>query len=247
MPLYVLAVFCFEHVGFEQFLCEHFATSHQFFKVDIKNAKSCGERGVCRPKLHQSIDAWSRYSGVCDVVFIVSNDRLPISSVVGQEARRILVPLLTLNGSLPQGSPASPVLANLALVGVDELLAEMCRHNGWRFTRYADDITISGVDGTPPEGVVDSVERICRQHNYSLNPKKTNCIHMATKVRVLGLLVHGNELRLPKSLRNRVRSANYRFELLRANERELSVSSRDLGLLSYAGGLERFNLLQQDN
>lgn len=161
------------------------------------------------------------------------------------EARKILVPLLTLNQSLPQGSPASPVLANLALVGVDESLAEMCRREGLRFTRYADDITISGVDRIPPDGLVDSVEEICRQHTYSLNPKKTSSILVPTKVRVLGLLVHGNELRLPKSLRNRVRSAQYRFELSRAYENELSVSARDLGLLSYAGALERFNLQQE--
>ena len=44
---------------------------------------------------------------------------------------------------LPQGSPASPALTNVACIRLDRRLSKYAINNGWRFTRYADDLTFS--------------------------------------------------------------------------------------------------------
>ena len=48
------------------------------------------------------------------------------------------------NGALPQGSPASPILSNIVLQDFDYKFNIWCRHNGLTYTRYADDLLISG-------------------------------------------------------------------------------------------------------
>ena len=44
---------------------------------------------------------------------------------------------------LPQGSPASPALTNAACLRLDRRLAGWAEKHGWRYTRYADDLTFS--------------------------------------------------------------------------------------------------------
>ena len=47
------------------------------------------------------------------------------------------------NGTLPQGSPLSPVLANMVCDILDRRLRKFCNMHRCSFTRYVDDITIS--------------------------------------------------------------------------------------------------------
>ena len=44
---------------------------------------------------------------------------------------------------LPQGSPASPALTNALSLRLDRRLSQYADSNGWRYTRYADDLTFS--------------------------------------------------------------------------------------------------------
>lgn len=59
------------------------------------------------------------------------------------DVARIITRIVTINGSLPQGSPASMTLANLVLPVVDSTL-EKLEQSGLICTRFVDDISISG-------------------------------------------------------------------------------------------------------
>jgi len=52
--------------------------------------------------------------------------------------------LCCLDGTLPQGAATSPVLANLVCKRMDDQFYRFCRKRGLRYTRYSDDIAISG-------------------------------------------------------------------------------------------------------
>jgi len=47
----------------------------------------------------------------------------------------------------PQGSPISPYLTNVGMFDVDRMIASYCKKNGIFFTRYADDMLFSIIDG----------------------------------------------------------------------------------------------------
>ena len=60
------------------------------------------------------------------------------------EALDAAVRLTTRDNQLPQGSPASCFLANLALDSPDRRIDALCRRHGLTYTRYVDDLAISG-------------------------------------------------------------------------------------------------------
>lgn len=57
---------------------------------------------------------------------------------------KILCQLTTLEFELPQGTPTSPYLSNLALNNLDYRFFNLCKKNGLTYSRYFDDISISG-------------------------------------------------------------------------------------------------------
>ncbi|MDO7203903.1 reverse transcriptase domain-containing protein [Paraclostridium bifermentans] len=52
--------------------------------------------------------------------------------------------LLTYKGVLPQGAPSSPCIANVIMINIDLRLDGLAKRINSNYTRYADDITISG-------------------------------------------------------------------------------------------------------
>src|SRR5690606_10313195 len=52
-------------------------------------------------------------------------------------------PILAQRRVLPQGAPTSPLLANLAVFGMDREIMEIATEHDLVYTRYADDIALS--------------------------------------------------------------------------------------------------------
>ena len=62
---------------------------------------------------------------------------------------------------LPQGAPTSPALTNTLCLRLDRRLAGLARKLGWRYTRYADDLTFSlpaGHTGPPRVGTLAGLD-----------------------------------------------------------------------------------------
>lgn len=72
--------------------------------------------------------------------------RTLINNRVPEELAREIttIAILPRDNHLPQGSPLSPFLANLYCKPLDKRLFTLCKSNSLKYTRYADDITISG-------------------------------------------------------------------------------------------------------
>ena len=106
-------------------------------------------------------------------------------------------------GSLPQGAPTSPHLANLAFFDGDEWLANLAKKHKLSYTRYADDMTFSG-NGLP-DGFEDLVEQIVRRTGYHLAGEKTKRMGRHQCQKVTGLVVNEG-VRLPRNQRRRLRA-----------------------------------------
>lgn len=114
--------------------------------------------------------------------------------------------------ALPQGAPTSPGLTNTLCLRLDQRLSGLAQHLGWRYTRYADDLTFSlpaGHKGKPNLGaLLGSVRRTVADEGFQLHPDKTRVARSGSRQKVTGLVVNGSEApRVPRSLRRQLRAA----------------------------------------
>ena len=93
---------------------------------------------------------------------------------------------------LPQGAPTSAALANLCAFRMDTRIAGLARALGARYTRYADDIVLSG-DMTLRH-VADRVEAriggFALDEGFALNHRKTRCVTRARRQQVCNIVVN---------------------------------------------------------
>lgn len=108
-----------------------------------------------------------------------------------EEQANILTRLVTLNWSLPQGAPTSPYLANLAVNNLDYRFYNLSKANNLIYTRYFDDISISG--NRRLESLVLTFLSIIQGEGYKNNPNKQKLYCPSESKEITGLiLVNGS-------------------------------------------------------
>lgn len=131
--------------------------------------------------------------------------------------------LCTLSGGLPQGAPTSPYLSNLLTKQLDQQLFEYCRDNGsLRYTRYADDISISG--SFEPRDVISKVYKMIECNGLVPNKAKTHVIGPNMQQNVTGIVVN-KKLQVPKTYRKRIRSDVYYIRKYGVDEHTARISA----------------------
>src|SRR3954468_15286748 len=97
---------------------------------------------------------------------------------------------------LPQGAPTSPALTNTLGLRLDRRLGGLARKLGWRYTRYADDLTFSlpaDHQGPPNLGkLMGVVRRIVEEEGFGVNLEKTRVARKGGRQTVTGLVVNGD-------------------------------------------------------
>ncbi len=120
---------------------------------------------------------------------------------------------------LPQGAPTSPALTNTLCLRLDRRLAGLARSQGWRYTRYADDLTFSlPMGGRSPAKarvgtLIGSARRIVEDEGFAVNADKTRVLRRGSQQKVTGLVVNGDgPPRVPRTLRRQLRAAIHNLE-----------------------------------
>ena len=103
-----------------------------------------------------------------------------------REAKRFQSP------HLPQGAPTSPALANLCAFRFDLRLQALAESFGGRYTRYADDLTISGGRrlARTAERLEAQVGAIAFEEGFRINHRKTRIMRSSTRQMVTGVVVN---------------------------------------------------------
>lgn len=105
------------------------------------------------------------------------------------------------NGTLPQGAPTSPALANFFLIELDHQVEEFAASHSLDYTRYADDITLSSSCDflkARRKMVMTFLRSILANYGLSLNPKKTKLMPYYQRQMVTGILVNNAQPALPR-------------------------------------------------
>ena len=93
---------------------------------------------------------------------------------------------------LPQGAPTSPFLANLAAFRLDRRLRGLASALDVTYSRYADDIAISGSARAMRDGsrLRSAIGEIAREEGFALNARKSRLARSSGRQRVCGIVVN---------------------------------------------------------
>ncbi len=90
---------------------------------------------------------------------------------------------------LPQGSPASPALANHVSFTLDRRLSALANSLGAYYSRYADDLSFSG-DNHIVGSLLKVVPQIVRDEGFAVNRAKTRLMSNTSRQMVTGVVVN---------------------------------------------------------
>ena len=169
-----------------------FAAAHAGREVVIRIDLQAFFASVSRPR----VAAIFRSAGYPDVIArmlaALCTHRTP-RAVLAAAPSREWSELAQLRGAhLPQGAPTSGALANLAAYGIDVRVAALAARLGATYTRYADDLVLSGdrALARAASSIVGRIGAIAHDEGFAVNFKKTRVMTAADRQRVTGLVVN---------------------------------------------------------
>ncbi len=118
----------------------------------------------------------------------------------------ILTTLCCREDVLPQGAPTSPALSNIVMKSFDDYFGKWCEERNFSYTRYCDDITVSG-DNSVYSAFVKAKEML-ENMGFEINKKKTHFITNTNRQTVTGLVVN-ERARIPSDYRRKLRQEVY--------------------------------------
>jgi RNA-directed DNA polymerase len=88
------------------------------------------------------------------------------------DVARFCTRMTTFRHHLALGLITSPILADRLLLTIDQRIGAACRNANLRYTRYVDDITISGAFDLHRSGFTSLVEGVLEEHGFQVNRQK---------------------------------------------------------------------------
>lgn len=149
-----------------------------FLRVDIKDFFPSITVDIIKNELsnHLSFDS--------------ENDKIQILELVSNIA--------TLNGSVPQGAPCSPIISNFIMVRTDQRIIKYCQALGIYYTRYADDLLFSsvGFDFKHKKWFLKKIKYILLSKQFKVNYSKIK--YGDKEISLNGYVVSSDGIRLSR-------------------------------------------------
>ncbi|MFA6427409.1 MAG: reverse transcriptase family protein [Candidatus Magasanikbacteria bacterium] len=129
-----------------------------------------------------------------------------LSLGMSQACATSITSLATADEHLPQGFSTSPKLAALVLYPVDSRLHNLAQKNGWVYTFWIDDITISA--NTPIAPFKKIIFKIIEDSGFKINQEKTSLANKCTQMLVTGIVIN-KKINIPLQRRREIRQILY--------------------------------------
>ena len=131
--------------------------------------------------------------------FFLRNNNFELNDKVAT----LIAQIACFENGLPQGSPCSPIIADLIAHLLDVRLAQLAKRHGLTYSRYADDLTFSTsqqifppsiaapvTSGSPKWVLRDELTKAIKRAGFSVNPAKTRMQFRTSRQLVTGLTVN---------------------------------------------------------
>jgi RNA-directed DNA polymerase len=123
-------------------------------------------------------------------VILENGSMSPISDIDLYLGR--IIDLICVDDSLPAGFPTSPIVSNVCLFEFDNVLNSYCVQQGLIYTRYSDDIIVSGIEKFNHVEVAEKMESILKDlfgDGLKMNKEKSKYTWVGKKIKLLGMVV----------------------------------------------------------
>ena len=120
-----------------------------------------------------------------------------------------LAKLCTISSCLPQGAPTSPYLSALVFLKIDGQIQSYASKNNLVYTRYFDDITLSGDVLT--KKMIRHVEKIIEKTGYILNDTKKEVLTPKETKVITGVVVGKDCLDVTEEYKDKIKITYDRF------------------------------------
>ena len=144
-----------------------------FRKLGYPEATAAALTGLCTNRVsNAAINAHSHSSGAPRIAWL--------------ERRNLVAP------HLPQGAPTSPALANLCALHLDFRLAGLAGSLDGNYTRYADDIALSGGESLRRSTgrIGNLVAAIALEEGFEVNHRKTRIMQSSDRQILTGIVIN---------------------------------------------------------
>jgi RNA-directed DNA polymerase len=113
--------------------------------------------------------------------------QLYVNTGCSEEVAEILCKITTLDYSLPQGAPTSPYLSNLVLNNLDKRIMFLAKSNRCTYTRYFDDIAISGSERV--HNIQNTIKSIIETEGYKIKKSKSFTYNKDEDKKITGIII----------------------------------------------------------
>ncbi|MEO9802664.1 MAG: reverse transcriptase family protein [Reichenbachiella sp.] len=121
---------------------------------------------------------------------------------------RTLTQLTTYKGRLPQGTPTSPIIANLVFVKTGKNLEGFAKENELTFTSFVDDLTFSAPKDF--KELAPQIIQMIQQDGFRISHKKTN--YKTNNPIVTGVVVKNNLIDLTEEFKIKIEKTKGKTE-----------------------------------
>jgi RNA-directed DNA polymerase len=157
-----------------------------------------------------------------------------------------LASICCLQDCLPQGAPTSPTISNIISLSLDNRIFSFCKKFDLKYTRYADDLAISGK--RIPTKFIEYLENIIQTESFEINNSKTQ-LHKGKGKRILtGVAINTDIIRAPKTYKRKLFQSLHYIEKYGMNAHMSKLKIRNphyletmIGKLHYILSIEKEN------
>lgn len=166
-----------------------------------------------------------------------------------RDVAKVIAHLSCYDSALAAGAPTSPVLSNMIAKPLDNELIRLCRGYGLKYSRYADDITISSsrnsfptaiafidnIDGNRVSLIGDRLNESITRNGFRINSTKTRLQEKPSRQVVTGLVVN-EKVNVDRRFIRKVRAMLYSWE----NEGYSAAAKKHFKNRTYDASLEAY-------
>ncbi len=151
--------------------------------------------------------------------------------------------ICTYNSCLPQGGPCSPMLANLCTWTLDLRIQGYAGKQGIKYTRYADDLSFSGLNPSRVVKIIPMIKFIIKDEGFVVNDSKTRVASSARTKVVTGLIVNDDNVGIGQNKYKLIRAMIHHLTLSH-EQKNMALFNQVLGWLAYLNSVDKVRLVK---